>query len=437
MNKFENQYFNECQLLGILMKDDSYWNEKKFDENHLYNYNNREILKKMVELKKKGQPINLINLQQQGSDFLYRAGGSNNLKEIHDSVLSVYSFHSIQDIVVQFQSVETAIDFAKGFINSTSESNRVSTLREFMDKLQQIDITTGKKEKSTQEKLKERMKYHSTPRPNGLSGCHTGFTNLNKVTDGFQKSDLVVIGARPSLGKTAFALNSMWNGLMHDLNQHSTLFSCEMIEEYIIDRMIATSGGINLMKLRNPVEYFSPRNPKKTGDWDKYDYGTAMFQEFGERIAIHPDRNISDIRGKIRKQVMNYPNKKHIFYIDHLSHLQINGNYQNRNLEIEGIMNELKDICKEYKVTIVLLVQLNRENQKRQDKRPTMADIRDSGSIEQVADVIMLLHRESYYDKETTDTQFEVIIDKNRQGATGLLLFDFYKETNRIKERAN
>jgi replicative DNA helicase len=100
-------------------------------------------------------------------------------------------------------------------------------------------------------------------------------------------------------------------------------------------------------------------------------------------------------------------------------------------------MNELKDICKEYKVTIVLLVQLNRENQKRQDKRPTMADIRDSGSIEQVADVIMLLHRESYYDKETTDTQFEVIIDKNRQGATGLLLFDFYKETNRIKERAN
>jgi replicative DNA helicase len=429
MDKYQIQFENECYTLGCFIKEPSLLSETKLKESHYFNYHNKQIFIKLLQLKEKGESIDLIGLQQSNSDDLFRMGGKSHLKEVYESVISIHSFRHYETLTTQFTAIEESLQLLEEFKEQSKEVHRISHLRELQDKLNQIDVDMGTKEKTTFEKVRDRVFQHENSPKTGLSGVNTGFLNVNKSTDGWQATDLIILGARPSMGKTALSLNMLWQGTEKDKDVHGTFFTAEMGEEPIIDRMIALEAGVQVNKMRNPNKYFNEI------DWEKYGKSLSSVEK-NERWSLHRDKNVADIRAKVRRLVTNYPDKKHVVYIDHLSHLKINGNYQTRALEIGAICQELKDMAVEYKIPVVLLCQLSRGVESQNDKRPTLKDLRDSGEIEQIADVVMFIYREDYYHKHEQNYQnthiTELLIDKNRQGDLGTILLKFQSANNRF-----
>jgi replicative DNA helicase len=430
MDKYQMQFENECYVLSCLIKEPSLLTETKLIPNHFFSYHNKAIFTKMLQLKENGESIDLIGLQQSNSNDLFQMGGKEHLKDVYTLNTYVKNFKHYEGLVSQFNAVELSFQIIEDYKNQTNEVHRVSYLRELMDKLQQIDIDTSTKEKSTYEKVRDRVFQHENSPKSGLSGTNTGFLNVNKATDGWQKTDLIILGARPSMGKTALSLNMMWQASQKDEKVHGTFFTAEMGEDPIIDRIIALQAGLPVNKLRNPNKYFTP------DDWEKYTKALPFVEGIKRPWSLFRDKNVADIRSKVRRLVTDYPDKDHVIYIDHLSHLKINGNYQNRTLEIGAICQELKDMAVEYKVPVVLLSQLSRGVESQQDKRPSLKDLRDSGEIEQIADVVAFIYREDYYHKNDTNYEptgiTELIIDKNRQGDLGTVYLKFQSANNRF-----
>jgi replicative DNA helicase len=384
----------------------------------------------LIQLKENGESIDLIGLQQSNSEDLFKMGGKEHLKEVYEYAISIHSFKHYETLTMQFTSIVEALAIVEEFKKQSEEVHRISYFRELLDKLNQIDVDSGVKEKTTYEKVKDRVEEHLNSPVTGLSGVHTGYKNVNNATDGWQPTDLIILAARPSMGKTANSLGMMWGGIEQDDEVDGHFFTAEMGDNPIIDRIIALEGGIQVNKMRNPNKYFNDR------DWEKYRYALSQVEAKKNRFNLYRDKNVVDIRSRVRRLVTEQPNRKHVIYIDHLSHLKINGKYQSRALEVGAIVQELKDIAVDYKVPIILLCQLNRGVEKQQDKRPTLSDLRDSGEIEQIADMVLFIYREDYYFrndpnyKKTNVT--ELIISKNRQGDLGTIYLKFQPENNRF-----
>lgn len=432
MDKYQIQFNNECEVLSFLIRDPSLLSETKLKPGHFFNYHNKQIFNKLLQMKENNESINITSLQQSNSEDLFKMGGKENLKEIYEFLITSdpKRFKDIEGLTVQFTAIEESFQVVEEYKQQSKEVHKISHLRELLDKLQQIDVDMGTREKSTYERLKDRITEHENSPEKGLSGVHTGFLNINLSTDGWQKTDLIILGARPSMGKTALSINMLWNGMAKDEDVHGTFFTAEMGEGPIFDRVMALQAGIQVNKMRNPNKYFSPK------DWKNYKDAFPFYDSLKKRFSLYKDKNVSEIRSKIRRLVTEFPDKKHVVYIDHLSHLKINGNHQNRTLEIGAICQELKDIAVEYKIPIVLLCQLSRGVESQQDKRPTLKDLRDSGEIEQIADVVAFIYREDYYHKHETNYQntgiTELLIDKNRQGDLGTIHLKFQSASNRF-----
>jgi replicative DNA helicase len=265
-------------------------------------------------------------------------------------------------------------------------------------------------------------------KPEGLSGIHTGYPALDDVFDGWQETELVLVGARPSMGKTAITVNFM---LKSALEGHCvTYIPAETGDESIIERAIAIYGNLPVSAMRNPVKFLAPNQLEK-------------FKRVSEEIAelpIHVEqlRDIREIRQLIRERKNEFPDRKHLVIVDHLAHLKINGmTFPSRTIELEEYCMELKEIAKDFNVCMMLLSQLSRDVEKRPDKTPVMSDLRDSGALEQIADVVAMLYRASYYMKPEEKAKLEkdvidFIITKNRRGALEKISFEFKPTTNRV-----
>lgn len=255
------------------------------------------------------------------------------------------------------------------------------------------------------------------------TGFMTGFTNFDKMTGGLQRSDLIIIAARPSVGKTAFALNI---GAGHCKNDGTThLFSLEMSTKSLLQRIISSLGRINGQKWRT-MDFSA----------DDYDGATKAMAVIADwKLHIYDQtRTINDIRAVVRKAVNENPDEKHLVVIDYLQLLQTSGRYETRNLEIGAITRELKLLAMELNIPIVLLSQLSRAVEQRQEKRPMLSDLRDSGNIEQDADIVGFLYRDDYYNKESDKQNIiEIIIAKQRNGPTGTVELAFFKEHGRFE----
>lgn len=432
MDKYQVQFNNECEVLSFLIRDPSLLNETKLIPGHFFNYHNKSIFTKLLQMKENNESINITSLQQSNSEDSFKMGGQEHLKDVYESCItsSPERFKHIQDLTVQFIVIEESLQLIDDYKHQTKEIHRITDFRNLLDNLQKVDVDTGKKEKSTFDKVRDRVNQHENSPKKGLSGVNTGFLNINVVTDGWQQTDLIVIGARPSMGKTALSLNMMWSGMQKDESIHGTFFTAEMGEDPIIDRIIALQAGLPVNKMRNPNRYFTEE------DWTKYRKALPFVEGVKRPWSIYRDKNVADIRSKVRRLVTDYPDKKHVIYIDHLSHLKISGNYQSRALEIGAICQELKDMAVEYKIPVVLLCQLNRSVESEKDKRPNLSHLRDSGEIEQIADVVAFLYREDYYHKHDESYQktgiTELLIDKNRQGDLGTVLLKFQSGSNRF-----
>ncbi len=260
--------------------------------------------------------------------------------------------------------------------------------------------------------------------PDGLTGVKTGFLDLDKLTSGFQKSDLILLAARPSMGKTALALNMAINAALD--NYVVALFSLEMSKEQLGMRLLSSRSGINSLKLNtgqlNTAEFNAVIN--------------AQEELSGANLFIDDSAGITalELRSKAR-QIKNEHGLDFIV-IDYLQLMQGNirkGSDYNRQQEISEISRSLKALARELKIPILALSQLSRSVELRADKRPMLSDLRESGSLEQDADMVMFLYREEYYNHETENyNTAELVIAKNRNGPTSIVTLQFQKECMRF-----
>ena len=244
---------------------------------------------------------------------------------------------------------------------------------------------------------------------NDVTGLSTGFWDLNKKINGLQRSDLLLIAARPAMGKTAFALNLVQNAALKG-DASVAVFSLEMSKEQLVQRMIASQSTVELKKIKTGT--------LADNDWPRITDGMAILSGAKIHIDDTPGIKISELRSKCRK--LKIEKGLDLVLIDYLQLMEGEGQNESRQQEIAKISRSLKILAKELDCPVVALSQLSRAPEQRADHRPMLSDLRESGSIEQDADIVMFLYRDEYYNPDTEKKNIgEVIVAKNRHGETG------------------
>jgi len=260
-----------------------------------------------------------------------------------------------------------------------------------------------------------------------ITGLATGFAELDKLTAGLQKGDLVIIAGRPSMGKTAFSLNIVENAAKHS-KAKIAVFSLEMSKESLVMRMLTSQARLDSMKVR-------------TGDlaessWPKLLAAADQLAHMNVYIDDQAAQTTMDIRAKSRRLAKEVGGLD-LILVDYLQLMRSSSKFQSREQEISEISRSLKALAKELNVPVVALSQLNRSLESRQNKRPMMSDLRESGAIEQDADVIAFIYREEVYDPESPDKGIaEIIVGKQRNGSTGSLRLAFLNQFVRFEDLA-
>ena len=242
-----------------------------------------------------------------------------------------------------------------------------------------------------------------------VTGLTTGFRDLNKKINGLQRSDLLLIAARPAMGKTAFALNLVQNAALKG-DASVAVFSLEMSKEQLVQRMVAAQSSVELKKIKTGT--------LAANDWPRITDGMAVLSGAKIHIDDTPGIKISELRSKCRK--LKIEKGLDLVLIDYLQLMEGEGHNESRQQEIAKISRSLKILAKELDCPVVALSQLSRAPEQRADHRPMLSDLRESGSIEQDADIVMFLYRDEYYNPDTEKKNIgEVIVAKNRHGETG------------------
>ena len=252
----------------------------------------------------------------------------------------------------------------------------------------------------------------------GLTGLPTGFRDLDRMTSGLQPSDLILVAARPSMGKTAFTLNIAQNV---GVRQHKTVafFSLEMSQEQLVQRLLCQIAHIDSQKLRTGQLNSDEEWTRLTDACDKL-YESPIY------IDDTPGISVAEMRSKARR--LKSEHGLDLIIVDYLQLMQ-GRNAESRQQEISEISRSLKALARELKVPLIALSQLSRSVESRQDKRPMLSDLRESGALEQDADIVSFLYLEDYYDKETENQHItEVILAKHRNGPVGSVKLYFKNE---------
>lgn len=295
--------------------------------------------------------------------------------------------------------IETILDSAEKSIFQISQKRAE-------DSYVQLDICLKKTFKHL-----SAMKSHA----GGITGIASGFKQLDSMTAGFQKSDLIIVGARPSMGKTAFAINIALHAALE--NNAVGIISLEMSLEQLTMRLLSNHSEVDLKKILTAS--------LADTDWKDIIDSAGAISALKLFIDDFPGQTIMEVRAKARK--LKSAHNIQMLVIDYLQLIRGGRRYENRNHEIADISQSLKALAKELNIPILLLSQLSRAVDSRQDKRPLLSDLRDSGSIEQDADIIMFLYRSYVYTRDLHEiNQSEVIIGKHRNGETGSIPLQFH-----------
>ncbi len=257
-------------------------------------------------------------------------------------------------------------------------------------------------------------------------GVYSRIEKLDQLTNGWQDGELTIIGARPSMGKTDFMLHlakeAGWQGCI------PLVFSLEMPAKSLIKRLIASTGGFARDKMRDPHRMLSEEQKQR---WPA---ALGKLNETNIQIFDGSGQTVPEMRAKVRKIMHQYPGKKPVIFIDYLGLVRANEFYGgSANLQITEISRNLKGMAKDFNCPVICLAQLNRSVEQRENKRPLMSDIRDSGSVEQDADVILFLYRENYYDRKVKDYSLEIITAKNRNGGVETVRAQYNEFTGEIR----
>ncbi len=411
----------EQSVIGALIMDSSFLDETAeiIQREDFYYQHYGIVFEAIIELTNEGITPDLVTI----TDRLVRKNApleirdGEHLKYLAESVPIVGNVLSYAQIVKNKSLLRQIIDKNREieelcFSEGESVENILDTTEQnFLALLQRrgaSDATPiGQIVNNAMEKI-----YEAYENKADITGIPTGFIDLDSMTAGMQRSDLILVAARPSMGKTAFALNiASYVVLKRDLPV--VIFSLEMSQESLVNRLFSIDSGIDAKNIR-------------TGDLEDYEW--PRLEESAKTIGRSkliideaPSITISEIRSKCRK----YKQQQDIqlVVIDYLQLISSNGNQESRQQEISNISRSLKALARELDIPVIALSQLNRGVEQREDKRPMLSDLRDSGAIEQDADVVMLLYRDDYYNKDESKEKgiSEIIVAKQRNGPTGTI----------------
>lgn len=410
----------EKALLGCLMKADYLLKETVIQPSQLESSLHKGIMRTMVELTEKGKMVDLISLTSVPN--LESLGGMSYLSELLAHA-HIEKFDNIESLILdQWKEREKRNILTLAAMNDWEIDRVISEL----DKISQVKLEDHT---SIQQALtniyeapwEEQIKEKSIP---------TGINKFDEMTGGFQKGEVTILAARPSMGKTDmmlhFAKKAGWDGYL------PIIFSLEMPEHQITKRLIASTGGYNRAKMRNPNKMLTEAQK------DTWSSVIGVVRETNIHIFDGAGQTIAEMRAKTRKLLHEYPDKKPMLFIDYLTLIRASQSYGgNPHLQVTEISKALKTMAKDFDCSVICLAQLNRSVESRANKRPMMSDIRDSGSVEQDADVILFLYRESYYDKDTDNRNLEIIVSKNRNGPIGTIFTQYNQHTGSIENLEN
>lgn len=407
----------EQSVLHCILKDNGLLQEIQLEPEHFTDMRHQRIFQAMKRLAKNNEIIDVVSLSVQLGDELMFVGGYDYLNDLLHIVANVEHVHTYERYIIEEYKKQRIKELAKQ-IKDTNDYEKIQQLTQEMNNL---TFDEKQDEFNLVDALAD-IELDVNTEKNGINGISTGFTDLDVILDGWIEEELTIIGARPSVGKTAFSLALANNALQK--GHFVTFFSLEMSAKSLLTRMICGIGRIHATKIKNAAKRFNEQ------DWVNYRQAQGILTTYKGRLDID-DRSkvkVTDIWARVKANVKKDPHARHLVIIDYLTLIEGSGRRE-RYLEIGEITRTLKRMARELKVSVIVLAQLNRAVEQRQDKRPTKSDLRDSGEIEQDADKILLLYRDDYYNKEEQQNIIEVIVDKNRNGPLGVVKLYFDKNT--------
>ena len=427
----------ERSVLGSMLMSKNACSEAlgKLHPEDFYQEPHRLIFSAMSALYAQNQPVDVttVTAYLRNLNQLEKTGGVEYLFQLSESVPTIkhtpFYCKIIEDKAVLRRLIRQSVRIVEGAYGELENiDDFISQSEQDMLKVTR-DRTTGefKDVHSVIREVTNQLMLNSQNRGE-VAGIATKFRDLDHITQGFQPGDLIIIGARPSVGKTAFALNIATN-VAHKSDEAVAFFSLEMPAEQLIKRCISAMGGIEGGQLRN--------GEILTNDANKYYAATERVSECNLYIDDTPGIKINDLIAKARRLKQDHGLK--MILIDYLQLIVGNGK-ESRQQEVSDISRQLKGLARELEVPLIALSQLSRSLERRDDKRPMMSDLRESGAIEQDADIIIFLYREGYYDQQAdkgSDTGIvEVNVAKHRNGPTGKVELALEKNYSRFSDLA-
>lgn len=409
----------EQSVLGSVFVEESVMKSlvDKLTGDDFYTYRHRVIYNAMVDLFKEGTSIDYTTLANklETKGLLNDAGGIDYILGLSESVPSIANLSNYMNIVIDKSLTRKIQDACRKIIEDGYEADDTNS---FIDDSEKLIFDIAKTRRSSEfipislvtEEVIEKTEAAKNNQGR-ITGLDTGFEELNDYTLGLQPSELIIIAARPSMGKSAFALNLAANIAKTKDKPYVAFFSLEMGSDQLVGRMLSAESKVHSTAIRTGS--LSP------AQWQQISVAKENLSELNILFDDSGTVKVTDLRQKCRK--LKQDNRLDLVVIDYLQLLSGSANRQNENRvqEVSEISRTLKEMARELEIPVVALSQLSRAVERREDKHPIMADLRDSGSIEQDADIIMFLYRDEYYNKESDkEGLVEIIIAKNRQGAT-------------------
>ncbi len=418
----------EISVLGAMLQDGTavLRATEQLSPDDFYHREHREIYSFMAELNRRHDPVDLITLQAELSrrGTLDGVGGNAYLLKILSEVPTAANVKAYIDIVQEKSVLRKLISACQNISREcyTQEKPVQDTLAAAEKAI--FDIVMNRQDGEALKQMEEILpdtlqKIEELSRlKGGISGVPTGFIDLDSLLTGLHPGELIIVGARPAMGKTSFAMNIAEHASLNK-GKTTAVFTLEMPREQIAMRMLCSDARVDMQRVR--------RGTLKDEDWISLARSMGPLSAaplyIDDTAAITP----TQLRSRCRRLMMD--KGLDLVIVDYLGLMRSDTRAENRQLEVSEISRRLKAIALELKVPIIACAQLSRANKDRIDKRPVLSDLRDSGSIEQDADVVMFLHREEYYNKDTEDKNIgEVIISKQRSGPLGTVKLAWLSE---------
>lgn len=425
----------EQSTLGsmLLEKEAIYKGAEILRPDDFYREAHRVIFEVVVHLANKGEPVDLITvseeLKQRG--MLDKVGGVAYLTQLVNFVPTAANVEHYANIVAEKSLLRSIISVATNIVKMGYEgTEEVDVIldraeKEIFEISQKRNVKGFVSLRSILVETFERIEklYESK---GGVTGLPTGYPDFDRMTAGLQPSDLIILAARPSMGKTTFALNLASHAAV-EVKVPVVIFSLEMSKEQLALKLLCSEAGVDNQRIRTGT--------LRDDDWPKLSHALGRLSDAMLFIDDTPGISALEIRAKARRIKSEYG--LGLIIIDYLQLMQSRSKSENRQQEVSEISRSLKALARELDVPVIALSQLSRAVEQRADKKPTLADLRESGSLEQDADIVGFLYREDYYNPETDRKNItELIIAKQRNGPVGTVDFFFQKEFSKFQSLA-